>query len=168
MLNLKRPPVVWMMLFLYLLNSKISIYNICDQVHVCVNPVIMYSPCCLSLEIKSFTSLGGGCAAASTRWVFTLKHDGHLLLSQPQRLWHRRHTSLRLFLTQPTTTLYFWMQKLTGHIALKSIFFASVKIKKVFVDVHLPSSPVEEPLCDCCPTQSPAPFTYQNEFLPAS
>lgn len=130
MLNLKRPLVVWMMPFLYLLNSKISIYNVRDQVHVCINPVITYSPCCFSLEIKNSTSLGGGCTAASTRGVFTPKHDGHLLLSQPQRLQHRRHTSLRLFLTQPTTTLYFWTQELTGHIALKSIFLLLWRSKR--------------------------------------
>lgn len=60
------------------------------------------------------------------------------------------------------------MHELTGHIELKSIFSLSSEDQKGLCWCAFASSPVEEPFCDCCPTQSPAPFTYLNEFLPSS
>lgn len=40
----------------------------------------------------------------------------------PKRLRHRRHTCLQFFLTQPSTNFDFWMQNITGHIEMESIF----------------------------------------------
>ena len=59
------------------------------------------------------------------------------------------------------SALYFWMQNITDHMELQSIFFALLKIKKgaLFLCIlQFPSSPFEEPLCDCRSIQSPPPF----------